>query len=151
MYLGELSARVNHPMQKQELTMNIILFVINWLWLFVSLFGLNYHVPFRLSKIKFDCFGVSEFKREIIPALVRVLIFVNTSFLASMKKKIKMKQYEWIAQKKSIGRYMTWVFKLRQSQIIYNKREHNMFHTYPFELSRSHTKNFPNIVTCIEC
>lgn len=28
--------------------------VIDWLWLFVSLFGLKYHVPFRLSKIHVD-------------------------------------------------------------------------------------------------
>lgn len=64
---------------KKKMKTTIILSVTDWLWLFASLFGFNYHVPFRLSKIHFDYLVASKVGREVILNSCQLKKFVRRS------------------------------------------------------------------------
>lgn len=71
-FLSDINIR---QIQHQKMKTNIIVCLIDWLWLFASLFGFNYHVPFRLSKIHFDCLVATEVEREVKRNILYMFLF----------------------------------------------------------------------------
>ncbi len=72
-----MSDIVIRQIQQQKMKTNVIVCLIDWLWLFASLFGFNYHVPFRLSKIHLDCLVATEVEREVKSNILYMLLFVK--------------------------------------------------------------------------